>query len=137
MDLQDAARARLKEVYQNLSIMSARPALWFLNAFPTNVRTASRKNGDKYWFDVTPELYEKRQVEFFIYVCGDPNTMYVFPRLNLEHFVRHASLGGQKQVPNFTIYTDRDELEPAGHANSSFNISGFRDAFFLIPGNLE
>ena len=134
MDLRETAAQKLRAIYKDVKIISQSPSLWHLNSYPVNVRTASEKSGDKFWFDVTPELYEKRQVEFFIYVCGEPEAMYVFPRLNFEHLVRGASLGGQKQVPNFTIYINSNEFEPAGHAEARHNIGDFRNAFFLIPG---
>jgi hypothetical protein len=102
-----------------------------------NIRTASRKAGDKFWFDVTPELYEGRHVEFFIYVCGSIDAVYVFPRLNLEFLVQLASVGGQKQVPNFTLYSDADLLEPAGASTQRHSVAGFRNAFFLIPGAMK
>lgn len=133
MDLETEASNKLKSVYKSVTCVSHRPSLRHINSYPTNLRTATRKSGDKFWFDVTPELYERRQVEFFIYACGDASVLFVFPRLNMEHFVRHASLGGQKQVPNFTIYSDTNEREPAGHAESRFPIAGFRNAFMLIP----
>lgn len=133
MDLEAEASSKLKSVYKSVACLSRRPSLWHINSYPANLRTASRKSGDKFWFDVTPELYERRQVEFFIYACGEASVLFVFPRLNMEHFVRYASLGGQKQVPNFTIYSDTNELEPAGHAGSRIQIAGFRNAFFLIP----
>ena len=134
MDLRAEVQARLKVAYQSVSILSNSPAIWQLNGYSSNVRTASEKAGDKFWFDVTPDLYERRQVEFFLYCCGSPEVIYVFPRVNFEHFVRTASLGGQKQVPNFTLYSDGNIFEPAGHAESRFRISGFRNAFFLVPG---
>jgi len=133
MGLETEASNKLRAVYKNVFCLSRRPSLWHINSYPANLRTATRKSGNKFWFDVTPELYERRQVEFFIYACGDASTMFVFPRLNMEYLVRQASLGGQKQVPNFTIYVDTDEFEPAGHSESSISIAGFRNAFFLIP----
>jgi hypothetical protein len=74
------------------------------------------------------------QVEFFLYSCGSADIIYVFPRVNFEFFVKTASLGGQKQVPNFTLYADANQFEPAGHSDTRFDISGFRNAFFLVPG---
>jgi hypothetical protein len=134
MSLQDDALATLKKRYSSVIVVSKAPSLWHINGYPVNVRTASRKSGEKFWFDVTPELYEKRQVEFFIYVCGSPETIYVFPRLNFEYLIRGSSLGGQKQVPNFTLFADLNELEPAGRSTSRHDIAGFRGACFLIPG---
>jgi hypothetical protein len=67
----------------------------------------------------------------FILMCAD--IIYVFPRVNFEFFVKTASLGGQKQVPNFTLYADANQFEPAGHSDTRFDISGFRNAFFLVP----
>ncbi len=134
MSLQEDTLVSLKRKFSSVVVLSKAPSLWHINAYPANVRTAGRKSGDKFWFDVTPELYEKRQVEFILYVCGSPEIIYVFPRLNFEYLIRGASLGGQKQVPNFTLFADSNEFEPAGRAESRHNVEGFRNAFFLIPG---
>lgn len=134
MDLRTEVQARLRQAYPSVVALSNSPAIWQLNGYPANVRTANEKAGDKFWFDVTPDLYERRQVEFFLYCCGSADVIYVFPRVNFEHFVRTASLGGQKQVPNFTLYSDTNVFEPAGHAETRFNIAGFRNAFYLVPG---
>lgn len=134
MDLRNDVHAKLKQAYPSVTILSKSPAIWLLNSYPANVRTASEKAGAKFWFDVTPDLYERRQVEFFVYACGTPELIYVFPRINFEMFMRNASRGGQKQVPNFTIYTDTDLIEPAGHAEAKFSVKGFRNAFYLVPG---
>jgi len=134
MSLREESLAKFRSVFASAQVLSESPAIWHLNAYPVNVRTASRKAGDKFWLDVTPELYERRQVEFFLYVCGTPEIVYVFPRLNFEYLIRHASLGGQKQVPNFTLFVDSNQFEPAGHAEARHNIAGFRNAFHLIPG---
>jgi hypothetical protein len=133
MSLQEETLTTLRKRYSSLVVISKAPSIWYVNAYPVNVRTAARKSGDKFWFDVTPELYERRQVEFFLYVCGSPDIIYVFPRLNFEYFIRGASLGGQKQVPNFTLFADSNEFEPAGKSTSRNSIEGFRNAFFLIP----
>ena len=134
MSLRNDIHAKLQSILQTVTILSESPAIWYLNGYPANIRAAAEKAGAKFWFDVTPDLYERRQVEFFLYACGNPDTIYVFPRVNFEYFVRTASLGGQKQVPNFTLYSDSDEFEPAGHAETRFQISGFKNAFFLVPG---
>ncbi len=133
MDLKREVFARLKSQYDLVTVLSHSPSIWHINSYPCNVRTASRKSGDKFWFDVTPELYEKRQVEFFLYVCGEPGVMFVFPRLNFEYFIRGAHVGGQKQVPNFTLFVDSHEFEPAGHSENRHKIDLFRNAFDLIP----
>lgn len=123
----------LRDRFRSVQVVSEAPSIWLVNGYPTNVRTATEKSGSKFWFDVTPELYERRQVEFFVYVCGQVDTFYVFPRLTVEALARDASLGGQKQVPNFTLLVDSDEFEPAGKADNRQDISGFRRALFLIP----
>lgn len=126
-------KERLRSECGSIEVVSDKPALWYINGYPANVRSARRKSGDKFWFDVTPALYERRQVEFFVYACGDTTVIYVFPRLNFERLVRGASLGGQKQVPNFTLFIDTNEFEPAGRSSERSDITQFRNAFFLIP----
>lgn len=132
MALIDDALCVLRKKYETVSQVSSRPAIWKLNTERCNIRTANRKSGDKFWFDVTPSLYEKRQVDFFLYVCGESEIVYVFPRDHFYTLIKNAHLGGQKQVPNFTIYDDIKELEPAGHSFQRHKITKFRNAFDLI-----
>ena len=96
-----------------------------------NVRTATQKAGLKYWFDVTPSFYGF--VHFFLFACGNASTVYVFPASELQHLIEGASLGGQKQVPNFTIFSGTNELEPAGLVGTRKPISQYLNAYALIP----
>jgi len=96
-----------------------------------NIRTANQKAGSKYWFDVTPSFYSS--VHFFIFACGTPSTVYVFPTVDLKQLLVGASLGGQKQVPNFTIFSNTNELEPAGSGGIRKSIVQYLNAFALIP----
>ena len=90
-----------------------------------NLRTASQKRGDQYWFDVTPEYYAKKLVDYFAYACGSASHVYVIPAYEMERLMEGASLGGQKQVPNFTIYLDRHEFEPAGRSEKRKSIEHY------------
>lgn len=131
MSNEEAARIKLKSLYKKVSLLRRNPNTWSINSHSANLRMASGVR--KFWFDVTPELYEKLQVEFFIYACGGMETVYVLPCINLQHFVRSAGRSRRTNAPNFTIYTATDEFEPAGHSEARFNIAGFRNAYFLIP----
>ena len=134
MDIQGSAKAKLAQVYRSVAIISQRPVLVRINSHLANLRTTTTERDGVFWFDVTPELYEKHEVEFFIYVCGSPDVMYIFPQVNFKHFVSSANVGGIKQVPNFTLCVRTNHFQPGGHPSSSSNIAGFRNAFFLIPG---
>ena len=103
--------------------------IWEIESKKCNVRSASRKSGDKYWFDVTPSLYEENLVDYFIYICGDPSSIYIFPREDFASLIHGAHLGGQKQVPNFTIYDNNCEFEPAGLSHDKHDIKKYRNNF--------
>lgn len=102
-----------------------------LNSSAINIRTASQKAGAKYWFDVTPSFYSS--VNFFLFACGNAATVYVFPTAILQQLLQGASLGGQKQVPNFTIFSDTNELEPAGASGIRKSIEQYLNSYALIP----
>jgi len=97
-----------------------------------NIRTANEKAFDKYWFDVTPSLYQKPRVDFLIYSCGSAKSLFVFPVRDFESLIEGASLGGAKQVPNFTIFLDRNEFEPAGRSKNRISIVRFRNNVGLV-----
>ncbi|WP_287600833.1 hypothetical protein [Thiothrix sp.] len=97
-----------------------------------NLRVTTKKSGTKYWFDITPVLYEKSMVDFFVYACGSDQDIYVFPMGNMKEMVVNASIGGINSVPNFTIYTDRHDFEPAGHSESRIPIARYHNAMDLI-----
>ena len=133
MNLSDKAFSVLKQHYSKIDKLSSSPKIWSINSFKCNIRTASEKSGDKYWFDVTPNLYETNQVDYFIYVCGSPDSIYIFPCSDFSNLINGAHLGGQKQVPNFTIFDNPAEFEPAGHSHERHSIAKYRNAFKIIP----
>ncbi|WP_143536783.1 HNH endonuclease [Rubricoccus marinus] len=100
-----------------------------------NLRAASQKSADKYWFDVTPEFYEAPTVDFFVYACGSAAAAYIFPVQDFARMIDGASLGGQKQVPNFTLYVDTHEFEPAGRARSTHRVSEFYNRWEPLFGS--
>ncbi|MDB4890269.1 MAG: hypothetical protein JWL61_2124 [Gemmatimonadetes bacterium] len=130
-DLQNAVAEALQESLPGIVELKKTPSLWMYGSSLLNVRTASEKSGAKFWFDVTPRLYESESVDFFLFACGDAEHIYIFPRTALEPMVRAASLGGAKQVPQFTLFTDTNEFEPAGAAR--YSITAYLNAFNLLP----
>ena len=132
MTLNDQALAVLNTKFSSVVKKSTRPIIWEIESKKCNVRSASKKSGDKYWFDVTPYLYEKAQVDFFIYICGTPDIIYFFPCEDFKKLIEGAHLGGQKQVPNFTIYDNSYEFEPAGLSYNKHNIYKYRNNFKII-----
>jgi len=119
------------ESAKNAKAFAASGPLLKINDSVINIRTATQKSGSKYWFDVTPSFYTKAQ--FFLFACGNATTVYVFPSIVLQQQLRNASLGGEKQVPNFTIFSDKHELEPAGAGDVRSSIRQYLNAYFLIP----
>jgi hypothetical protein len=132
MNLLAEVESSLKERFPQTRLVSTRPRIYSVGRARVHVRTANEKSGDKYWFDVTPNLYVRRQADFLMYTCGSPECVYIFPVQDFERLIDGASLGGQKQVPNFTIYADRDMMEPAGHADHPHPIAKYRNAFELV-----
>lgn len=132
MSLSEQAFSVLSQNFSQIEKKSSRPMIWGIESNKCNVRTASKKSGDKYWFDVTPALYEENQVDYFIYVCGSPESIYIFPCDDFAELIKGAHLGGQKQVPNFTIFDGVNEFEPAGLSNKRKNIFKYRNNFKTI-----
>lgn len=97
-----------------------------------NLRAASQKSADKYWFDVTPEFYENHVVDFLLYACGSVDQTYIFPVGDFSKLIAGASLGGQKQVPNFTLYADTHEFEPAGMSHGVRSIREYHNQWQLL-----
>lgn len=77
MTLSDSTFARLNKHFSKIRKKSKSPKIWIIDDFNCNVRTASRKSRNKFWFDVTPSLYENNQVKFFLYVCGSSEVIYI------------------------------------------------------------
>jgi hypothetical protein len=119
------------EKAKNAKAFASSRSLIKINDSLINVRTATQKSGSKYWFDVTPSFYPK--VQFFLFACGNASTVYVFPSTVLQQQLKDASLGGEKQVPNFTIFSDKHELEPAGSRGVRSSIRQYLNAYTLIP----
>jgi hypothetical protein len=100
-----------------------------VNGRRINIRTATDKGVDRYWFDVTPTLYSERKVEFLLFTCGYLSNTYIFPVEVFAKMIEGASLGGQKQVPNFNLRTDSHQFEPCGLRGKKFDISLFFNNF--------
>jgi len=130
--LREAVLCRLKNELGESILVKNRPIIRVYNGFKTNVRVATKKSGDKYWFDVTPALYEKKLVDYFIYACGSSDSIFVFPVNDLAELIESASIGGSKQVPNFTIYLDTSDFEPAGRADDKHKIQSYLNNFNLL-----
>ena len=116
---------------KNAKAFAASRPLVKINDSIINIRTATQKSGSKYWFDITPTFYTKAQ--FFLFACGNASTVYVFPSTVLQQLLKDASLGGEKQVPNFTIFSDIHKLEPAGAGGARSSIRQYLNAYSLIP----
>ncbi len=132
MNLSDQAYIILSQNFSKVIKKSTRPMIWEIESKTCNVRSASRKSGNKYWFDVTPSLYEQEKVDYFIYVCGSPESIYIFPCNDFSELIKGANLGGQKQVPNFTIFDNTDEFEPAGASYNRHNIFKYKNNYKII-----
>ena len=107
-------------------------AIYLFGKARINLRVTTKKSGAKFWFDITPALYESSMVDFFVYACGNDKDIYIFPKNDIQEMVSKASSGGINDVPNFTIYTNRHEFEPAGRATQRISIRRYHNAFGLI-----
>jgi hypothetical protein len=132
MDLRSEVISCVRAELGPLSPVSGERSIYRCGKSRLNIRSASQKNGDKYWFDVTPAFYERRKVDYFLYGCGSAREIYVFPVSDFAEMIEGASLGGQKQVPILTIYLDRHKFEPAGMANRTHDIHRFHNAFSTV-----
>lgn len=97
-----------------------------------NLRTATRKRGDAFWFDVTPRFYEDREVDFFAYACGSASHVYLIPAPELGRLVRNASSSRSRYAPNFTIHLDAHELEPAGAGGQRLSLQPYYNRHELL-----
>lgn len=132
MDLRSEVLRRLREELGSLTQVPGELSIYRCAKVTLNVRSASQKSGDKYWFDVTPDFYERGKVDYFVYGCGSASRLYVFPRQDFARMIEGASLGGKKQVPNFTIYLGRHKFEPAGRASQAHDIRTYYNAIALL-----
>ncbi|MBI5713191.1 MAG: hypothetical protein HZC38_07180 [Chloroflexi bacterium] len=122
--------SRLEREFDEVILTSGSPRILSINGQAVNLRVTTKKAGAKYWFDVTPDLYNK--VAFFLYACGNAEHIYVFPSNELANMLSNASVGGVNQVPNFTIYIDTHELEPAGQSLSRHDIEEYHNAHSFL-----
>jgi hypothetical protein len=128
--LKDDVLRRLRQQWGELIPVCGERSVYRVKQFLINVRTATSKRADdQYWFDVTPRYYEEQLVNFLVYACWSPDNIYIFPVDVFETLIQGASLGGQKQVPNFTIDLARDEFEPAGDADARREIQKYLNYF--------
>lgn len=135
-DIREDVLHRLRSGASSMIRMPGRALNYKVNDIHVvNLRAASQKSADKYWFDVTPEFYEAPTVDFFVYACGSATAVYIFPVKDFAHLIDGASLGGQKQVPNFTLYADTHEFEPAGQAQSTHRVSEFYNCWEPLFGD--
>jgi len=100
------------------------------------VRVTTKKAGSKFWFDVTPNLYLNHETDFLIYACGSTQDLYVFPVDIFIQFIKGASKGGFHAVPNFTIFLNSHEFEPAGRSKNRYEIKQYYNSFELIKPDL-
>jgi hypothetical protein len=117
--------SRLKQAFPGVIQLRGRPTILSVGDRKIYLRVTTTKAGPKYWFDVKPNLYERRMVDFFVYACGSPQSIYVFPVDVFARMIAGASKGGVNQVPNFTIFVDSHEFEPAGQSDKRHDISKY------------
>ncbi len=129
MSLRDDVIIKIRKMFPDFKLLSSNPCICKINNKKINIRTANKKSGDKYWFDVTPEFYERKKVDFLLYSCGNVENIYIFPVVDFSKLIEGASLGGSKQVPNFTIFLDNHVFEPAGKSHSRSKIRSYYNGF--------
>jgi hypothetical protein len=115
VSLRDEMVEHLREVY-DLQLRSAGRALFRLGQLSINIRaTGGVPESERYWFDVTPSLFD--EVNLFVFVCRGVDSFYVIPAANLKEMVADAPGRGVKKVPNFNIDKQRHKLIPVGTAS--------------------
>lgn len=140
----EKSQALKKQVLSRLEIVLGKSTPLSLKPFVLKygdkrvfVRVTTEKAGNKFWFDVTPRLYTNHETDFLIYACGSTQNLYVFPVDNFAQFIGKASIGGAGAVPNFTIFLNSHEFEPAGQSAHRFKINQFWNRFDLIKPDPE
>lgn len=131
-DLQAAALSLIESEVGHVERVPGTRAIYIAGEARLNLRTATEKRTDAYWFDVTPAYYEYRLVDFFTYVCGSPENTFVFSREEMSEFAAQSNRGGAKQVPNFTLHVSTREFEPAGAGGRRISIERQWNAFERI-----
>jgi len=130
--LKDRVLSYLENILGKSNIINSKPFVLSLLGKRVYLRVASEKSGSKYWFDVNPNLFRNVKVDFLIYACGSEHSVYVFPLSDFLQMLESANLGGVNQVPNFTIFVDSHELEPAGHSRNRYSINKYYNNYSAI-----
>jgi hypothetical protein len=128
--------SRLEQIFGKPTKLSPRPLILKYGEKRVYVRVITPKASKKFWFDVTPRLYENHETDFMVYACGNTQDLYVFPIDDFAEFIKKASKGGVGYKPNFTIYLRSHEFEPAGQSSNRFKIEQFFKRFDLIKHSL-
>lgn len=127
----------LEKILGKANIIKSKPYVLSFLGKKVYLRVATEKSGYKYWFDINPNLIRKVNVDFLIYACGSENSVYVFPLEDFLHMLESANPGGVNQVPNFTIFVDSHEFEPAGHSKNRYPIKKYYNNYSIVkPINL-
>ncbi len=130
--LKNKVLSHLESVLGKSNIISSRPFILSFLEKKVYLRVASKKSGYKYWLDVNPNLFRKNNVDFLIYGCGSEKSIYIFPLNEFLLMIESANLGGVNQVPNFTIFVNSHELEPAGDSGNRFQIKKYFNDYSAI-----
>ena len=124
-ELRREVRARIATEVGECDEASGAGTIFSVNCWMVNIRVATDKHREGYFFDFTPGHFHK--VDFAVFACGYPDCLYVIPVLDLWRLTANASLGGAKQVPNFTLFPAVNEFEPAGQAERRLSILKYFD----------
>jgi len=130
--LKDRVLSYLENILGKSYQINSKPLVLSFLENKVYLRVATEKSGYKYWFDINPNLFKKIKVDFLIYACGNENSVYVFPLNDFLQMLASANLGGVNQVPNFTIFVDSHEFEPAGHSRNRYQIKKYYNNFSLL-----
>jgi len=127
--LREQVVSKLKEIFPDVIQLFGRFKMLSINKKKIYLRVTTEKSGPKYWFDIKPDLYERKMADFLMYACGSSNRIYVFPVDDFSIMISGASVGGVNQVPNFTIFLDSQKLEPAGRSDRKHDIAQYYNNF--------
>ncbi|MFZ0051344.1 MAG: HNH endonuclease [Desulfobaccales bacterium] len=133
--LKEKVLSRLEQLLGKPTLLGSKPLLLKYGDKRVHLRVLPRA-GNKFWFDVTPRLYENHETDFLVYACGNTQDLYVFPVDDFAKFIQKASKGWSCK-PNFDLYLRSHEFEPAGQSSHRFKIKQFFRRFDFINSDLK
>jgi hypothetical protein len=132
--LKQQVRNKLEQMLGKAKAVSNRPYILSFGDNKIYLRCATKKSGDRFWFDVIPSIYERNRADFLVYACGSDDLCYVFPRDDFAQFIKGANRGANNR-PQFDIWLDTDKFKPTGSPQRGYPITKYRNNFSYLNSN--